>query len=241
MPDEGFAGPEGIGVLDKLYELLELLDDEIDDLRTGDRRRVNIVSYPAISESVELVEEFGLTSRLGLSPIDLEKFRRISGTIDSATLRQLATRLKSLLKEAEGTIRSIASPVPHTTSAGQITPPAVQKFDAIEWVPNKRLKNGELIAELSELLNEAIERARGTNLPQGQAALSEFQREALIALLKTTTLMLQGPLVEKGLLKKLGEAAGEGATGAVKTGTEMGLGFALKRIMDLIGQLLANL
>jgi hypothetical protein len=241
MSEEEDEKVEGMVAIDWLYEILELLEKDIEDLERAKRARVAVYRYQGILEAVELLDQLDFSNRLGISAMDLDKFRRTSGTIDNAVLRQLARRLKSLLREAEGTIRSIATPpasLGHTTTA-DATP--VQNVVAIEWVQNDRSKNSELIANLSELLNEAVERARGTNLAPGKAALTEFQRKTLINLLETAVLMLQGPLVEKGLLKKLGDAAGEGATGAVKKGAEMGLGAALKSVWELVTQLLARL
>lgn len=241
MSEEGTEEIEGMGAINWLYEVSEMLDKDIEDLANAKRERVSVYQYPGILEAVELLDELDFSNRLGISTFDLDKFRRTSGTIDNAVLRQLAQRLKSLLREAEGTIRSIATPPAALRNLANADAPLVQKVVAIEWVQNDRSRNSELIANLSELLNEAVERARGTNLPPGKAALTDFQRKTLISLLETAVLMLQGPLVEKGLLRKLGDAAGEGATGAVKKGAEMGLGFALKRVWDLITQLLASL
>lgn len=53
--------------------------------------------------------------------------------------------------------------------------------------------------------------------------------------------MLKGPLVEKGLLRRLGDAAVEGATTAVKKGAEVGLGLVLKRLWELLTQFISGL
>ncbi|MGO7572807.1 hypothetical protein ACC738_35165, partial [Rhizobium ruizarguesonis] len=45
----------------------------------------------------------------------------------------------------------------------------------------------------------------------------------------------------KGLLRKLGDAAGEGAVATVKKGAEMGLGFVLKRLWEQLAQFLGGL
>ncbi len=242
MLDEAEA--EGIGAIDQLYAILEMLEEDIRDLEGARRERVNVFLYQGIFEAISFLDELGMAGRLGLSPMDLDKFQRMSGTIDNAVLRQMTGRLKSLLREAEGAIRSIAAPpipaalpdTPHAVSAET----AVQVI-GIEWVWNDRVKNSELIATLTALLDEAVTRASGTNLPPDRAAFTEFQRKALIDLLETAVQMLKGPLVEKGLLRKLGDAAGEGAVATVKKGAEMGLGFVLKRLWEQLAQFLGGL
>ena len=234
---------EGIGAIDQLYDIIDMLDDDIRELEGTGRERVDVFRYQGIFEAVTFLDELGMSNRLGLSHMDLDKFQRMSGTIDSAVLRQLSGRLKSLLREAEGTIRAIAAtaaPIASQPPQHSITDQAVGII-AVEWVLNDRNKNAELIAELSELLDEAIVRARGTNLPPEKTALSAFQRKTLIDMLETALQMLKAPLVEKGLLKKLGEAAGEGAVAAVKKGSEVGLGIALKRLWELLTQFLNGL
>lgn len=101
---------EGIGAIDQLYDILEMLEEDVKDLETAKRERVNVFSYQGIFEAISFLDELGMSGRLGLSAMDLNKFQRMSGTIDNAVLRQMTGRLKSLLREAEGTIRSIAAP-----------------------------------------------------------------------------------------------------------------------------------
>ncbi len=234
----------GIGAIDQLYDILEMLDHDIKELEGAELERVDVFRYQGIFDAVNFLDELGMSNRLGLSDIDRDKFQRISGKVNNAVLRQLAGQLKSLLREAEGTIRAIAAmPTSSLTSQAPMPPahePTVQVI-AVEWVRNDREKNADLIADLTELLNEAVNRARGTNLPPDKAALSEFQRLALIELLETAVQMLKGPLVEKGLLKKLGDLASEGAATAVKKGTEVSMGFLLKRVWELLTQFLGGL
>lgn len=235
---------QGIGAIDRIYEILEMLDDDIRALDGVRHKSVDVFRYQGIYEAVEFLGEFSMSNRLGLSDMDLYKFQRMSGTIDSSVLWQLSGRLKGLLREAEGTIRTIASlpavsvPVPPSRVS---TAEAPVQVITIGWVRNDRDRNAELIADLTQLLDEAVSRARGTNLPPEKAAFSEFQRKALIDLLETAVLMLKGPMIEKGLLSKLGTAAGEGAASAVKKGAEVGLGIVLKRAWDLIVELLKQL
>lgn len=241
MPEED---NEGVGAIDQLYDIIDMLDDDIRELEGVGRERVEVFRYKGIFEAVSFLDEIGMSNRLGLSHMDLDKFQRMSGVVDSAVLRQLTGRLKSLLREAEGTILAIAA-TPTAPIASQLKEPSIAgqavRITAVEWVQNDRDKNAKLIADLSELLDEAIVRARGTNLPPEKTALSAFQRKTLIDMLETALQMLKAPLVEKGLLKKLAEAAGEGAVAAIKKGSEVGLGIALKRLWELLAQFLNGL
>lgn len=230
---------DGNGAIDQLYEILDMLEDDVRVLETAKRERVNVHQYAGIYEAVIFLDELGMAGRLGLPSMDLDKFLRSSGTIESTTLSQLTGRLKGLLREAESTIAAIATPSPIVP--GQSASKNLGAITAIEWVTNPIQSNATLISDLTALLNEAVSRASGTNLPPSKAALSEFERRALIDLLETAIQMLKGPLIEKGLLKTLGDAAGQGAASAVKKGTEVGLGVLLKRALDLLAELLGSL
>lgn len=231
---------EGIGAVDRIYEILDMLEEDSKELEGARHKAVDVFRYQGIFEAVEFLDELGLSNRLGLSDMDLDKIRRVSGSVSSSVLWPLTGRLKSLLREVEGMVRSIAVAPPASPAIEAPSPPepadAAVHVVAIEWVRNDRDKNAELIADLTGLLNEAVTRARSTNLPDDKAAFTEFQRKALIDLLETALQMLKGPLVEKGLLRRLGDVAAEGATRAVKKGSEVGLGLALKRLWELLTQ-----
>ncbi|MEO4042426.1 hypothetical protein AAFN47_12550 [Hoeflea sp. CAU 1731] len=227
-----------IRAIDIIYEILDELEEDVRKLQADRRKSVEVYNYNGISEAVQFLDELGFSNRFGLSGTDLYKFHRLNGTVNISVLRQLASRLMTLMREAEGTIRSIADTsrktlAPEDSSSSDPPEKALQVV-AIEWVRNDRAQNAELIAELTELLDEAVSRASNTNLPPDKAAFTEFQRKALIDLLETALQMLKAPLVEKGLLKRLGNAAEEGANTAVKKGAEIGLGLALKRVLELL-------
>ncbi|WP_240545236.1 hypothetical protein [Sinorhizobium fredii] len=94
------AEPEGIGAIDQLYDILEMLEEDIKDLEGARRERVNVFLYQGIFEAISFLDELGMAGRIGLSAMELDKFQRMSGTIDNAVLRQMTGRLKSLLREA---------------------------------------------------------------------------------------------------------------------------------------------
>ena len=174
--------------------------------------------------------------------MDLDKLLRVRGKLKRAVLLHLAERLLSLLRETEGVVRQVGrsqekreapSQEEETDSDTKVTSP--------RWVLVDHEKNRDIIAELSELLDTAIARAKGSNLPPDQMALSDFQRRTLISLLTTALVMLEAPMAEKGLLRKTYEAAENGATSAVKKGTEVGLGLALHKVAEAISKFMTGL
>jgi len=235
--------PQQFSIIDHIYELHEKIEE---DLATLQRERENdLIYYPGIVEAIHFLEEYGLEGRLGLSTMDLSKFNRSRGPVETATITKVASRVQSLLKEMEGEVRGVALDVP----APPMTAPPPQMDDderavviqPVKWVAVPRRQHGELIAHISALLDEAVYLARTTNLPPDQATLSELERAQLIALLETALALLKGPLVEKGLLKKVADAAKDGATSAAKKHTEMALGYALGKLAEGVLKLLSHL
>lgn len=231
------APPKEFSIIDRIYELHDRIEE---DLSTLEREHDNdLIYYPGIVEAVHFLDGFGFEGRLGLSTMDLSKFNRARGPVDTATIAKVASRVQSLLKEMEGDVRTMARDAPVSPNAPP--PPETDKdhkavsevfVQPVRWVPVPRRQHAELITHISSLLDEAVYLARMTNLAPDQAALSELERAQLIALLETTLALLRGPLVEKGLLKKVADAAKDGATSATKKHTEVALGYALGKLAE---------
>jgi len=72
--------------------------------------------------------------------------------------------------------------------------------------------------------------------------LTDIERAQLIAILETTLAVLKGPMVEPGLLKKAARIAKDIAERTAKKKVEEGLGVALgyagKKLFDLLASLL---
>lgn len=242
---DGNDDEHGNAAIDEIYDLLERIESDIAELKTDRRRSVEVYAYSALNDAVLFLDELGYSSRLGLSGPDLSKFQRMAGNVAVPTLQRLAGRVVGLLKAAEGEFRDAVSSLPAPVQEPAETPPGEpvisERVIEITWVENDRDDNADLIADLTALLNEAVDRAKGTNLPEGKRALTEFQRKALIAMLETAVFMLKGPLVEKTLIKRLSDAAAEGAANSLKKGAEVGLGMLLKRLWDLLQEFLKNL
>lgn len=236
--------PQQFSIIDHIYELRDGIEE---DLATLQRERQNdLIYYPGIVEAVNFLEDYGYEGRLGLSTMDLSKFNRARGPVEPATIAKVASRVQSLLKEMEGEVGTMEwnAPVPPVIAPLSQTDEddkAVGEVvvQAVKWVAVPRRQHGELIANLSSLLDEAVYLARTTNLPPDQAALSELERAQLIALLETTLALLKGPLVERGLLKKVADAAKDGATSATKKHTELALGYVLGKLAEGVLKLLS--
>jgi hypothetical protein len=111
-----------------------------------------------------------------------------------------------------------------------------------QWVFVRRGSRAkEIITDVSELLEEAVLRAKTNNLSEDQAALTDIERAQLIAILETTLAMLRAPMVEKGLLKKTARVGADVAQKAAKAKIEEALGATLGYAAKKIGELLANL
>ncbi len=226
---------EGHPFIDRLYELLEGVEGEERELRylTRNPSSEEVFRFPALSEAVQFLQEFGFGGRLGLSDIDRGKFDRQRGAVDTTVLLRLSGRVRTLLREAEGEVAEFVRTTTPATSREAAEPEQTTAVVAVEWVP--RPKSGsQLVSEIADLLDEIIPLARSTNLPPDEAAITQLQRAQLITLLETTLALIKAPLVEKGLLKKVADAAQSGAAAAVQKQSEFALGFALKKLGDAL-------
>src|SRR5262249_55081015 len=81
----------------------------------------------------------------------------------------------------------------------------------------------EKITALSTILDSIIQQTSCSNLPESEQALTQLERQQLIALLETALSLLRSTVVESSLLEKAGNALSEGAMAAAKAGTQEGL------------------
>lgn len=240
--------PIGSALLDHIYELIENVQLDLERLSSEyDRRtsKVEIVQFPAIYDAFELLSEYQYERRLGITAIDLDKFARMQGSVQPVTMRRVGTRAITLLRELEGQVARETIPAISIDEHPQPEEAAERRLDVrvsvIEWTGVDHRRNAGLIAEISTLLEESVRLARGTNLPPPERALSDIERAQLIALLETALQMLKAPLVEKGLLTTLKNAAKAGAENSVQKHSELALGFGLSKLWDLIVKLLSSL
>tara|TARA_R110002074_G_scaffold70151_4_gene163047 strand:+ start:299 stop:1027 length:729 start_codon:yes stop_codon:yes gene_type:complete len=237
--------PQQFSIIDHIYELHDKIVEDLASLHS--EHEVDLIFYPGIVEAVYFLESHGLEGRLGLSTMDLSKFSRGRGEVETTTISKVANRTQSLLKELEGKVKSETLEAPASltkTPPQEIQHPTFTDEVLIQpamWVPIPRRQHGELISQIASLLDEVIYLARSNNLPKEQAALSELERAQLIALLETTLALLKGPLVEKGLLKRVADAALDGATSATSKHTEVALNYALSKLAQGLLKLLSYL
>ncbi len=239
--------PKRLSIIDEIYDLQERVSQEADWLReNASKTNASLDHFSAIVDAVDFLDGQGFGSRLGLSDMDLGKFHRWRGDVGANVLLRLTQRVQSLLRELEGQVSHLAalSVSQQGDSANDSERPETEMRIAVQpikWVVLPRRANAELIADISSLLDEAVYLARTTNLPPDKAALSDIERAQLVALLETTLAILKAPLVEKGLLKKVADAAKDGAASAVTKKAEFALGYALGKVGELIVKLLAGL
>jgi hypothetical protein len=103
-----------------------------------------------------------------------------------------------------------------------------------------RKSNAELIARISECIDEAVRLATNTNLLPEDRALSAIERAQLVTVLETALQMLKAPMVEKGLLTALKDLSKKGGAKAIEKSSELALGYGLKKLAELLVKLIAN-
>ena len=74
-----------------------------------------------------------------------------------------------------------------------------------------------------------------------QAAITEIERQQLIAILETALAMLKGPMVEPGLLKRLGDSAKSTAKKTIEKQAERAMGAGLESLAEALMSLLSKL
>ena len=202
------------------------------------------IEFPALWELLVLdLNDGGLSAGsdfarlLSVQPSVLTKFLKPKKPILVRDARTIADRIVTHLRSQESPILEGN----HRLFAGVVAeekrpPPLV--VEAVEW--KVLVRTDELtqqIAGLIRLIEQVIQHATTTNLPDGERALTDIERAQLIAVLKTAVKMLEAPMVEKGLLKKAGSLAKRAGEKAAEKQVELALGGAATVVGGLLMKL----
>ncbi|MGZ2385208.1 hypothetical protein [Rhizobium brockwellii] len=238
--------------IEEIHEMLDSVERSLSRLRSANLHSKSMpLSF--ISDGIGAIyqlESEGVLSNAGINRTLAIKLKNLDGQLPAnvmfAALERVRTYLRRIESEFGGEDNSTEADqrIFELDSVVERNPPPPVPVWAETWVyvaPGSRAK--QIIAELSDLLDEVLLLTKSTNLPEDQAALTDIERAQLIALLETALLMLKGPLVERGLLKRLGNAAAEAATKAAQKNAEQGMAEISKavapKIWDLIKWLIS--
>ncbi|MCQ1834862.1 hypothetical protein [Neorhizobium galegae] len=205
-----------------------------------------------VPEAVAVYEAFdarGILHAFGVNPSVTHKLKnheaKLRAPVMIAALSWTHTYLRSLEKQSGGRASppEVGNPDLLTQEIADTHPPEPIQIWTEQWIYVRRGSPAkEIIADVSERLDEAVLLAKATNLDEDQAALTDIERAQLIAILETTLAVLKSPMVEPGLLKKTARVAQEVARKAASTKAEEALGkgleYVAKRILELIASLL---
>ncbi|PDT14324.1 hypothetical protein CO670_23850 [Rhizobium sp. J15] len=203
----------------------------------------------AVSVFMEL-EMNGVLHSLGINPSVVNKLKNFDAKLRAPVMIAALGRARSYLRTLEsdhgGGKPSPEHPANQDLLIQELAdahPPQPIQVWTEQWVYVKRGSRAkEIIATVSELLDEAVLLAKTTNLPEEQAALTNIERAQLIAILETALAVLKAPMVEPGLLKKTARLAKEVAERTAKKKAEEALGAGLahvaKRLLDLVASLM---
>lgn len=117
----------------------------------------------------------------------------------------------------------------------------IVRAEAWVFVP-KNNETKQKIKLISELLDDIVLQVRSSNLPPNEQLLTDIEKAELIAILETALNILKSPMLERGLLTKLGGFLKDAAIKAGKDKTQVAMGIAMatggKALRDFIGQYL---
>lgn len=243
LMDHGFT-------IEEIHEMIDAVEISINRLRSSNLHSKKMrVAF--ISEGVSVIYDLDGAGVLGSTGINNSLARKLKNLDDFlpanvmlAALGRVRSYLRRIESEFGGTtaITEEDERLIELDTVVERNPPAPVAVWSEKWVYVRTgSKAKQLIAELSDVLDEVALLVKSTNLPEEDAALTDLERAQLIALLETALHMLRAPMVEPGLLKKARQKAVEAADKATQKGVEQVMGRALegvgKRILELLSWL----
>lgn len=250
--------------IQEVHQLIDDLDEIINELSSDKRDEVEASELYQLSWIVEQVLDFGTayspeTWSLGISAPLLNKIRRMRGAIKLRDARIVADRIKGYLRSLDQRTddnddfivdeTELVDEVLDSDSGPKAEPSVVQTtpssvsftFSAEQWtlIGNSGDAKAKIHA-ISHLLESIVEQSRSSNLPPEDQMLTELERKQLIAVLETVLAVLKAPMVEKGLLKRAGEALQRAAVSAAEKGVQKGIGNLAEMAAQKIGEFLST-
>jgi hypothetical protein len=247
-----------MGRLENIHANLETIEEAIAQLADDKRKEIDVTDYAEFCLAVNDILGYDSTAYtemaglLGINASILTKFLKFRGTVPTQTARAMANRLRSYLRsldqatpkremspsEGDKTARRPEKSTPKPKSV-KITEAPLFTFSAEQW-SMVQLTTGTKakIATISTLLDTIIVQMKRTNAPPEHQAITDIERQQLIAVLEAALAILKTPLVEKGLLKKTYESLTRASQKAVEKQAEQGIGNASSEagrlLLDLI-------
>ncbi len=244
MANPGFS-------LEEIHEMLDGIERSLSRVKAANlHNKLMPMSY--IPEAVSVYMEFDLNDLLhhiGINQSVANKLKsfdaKLRAPVMIAALSHTRSYLRRLESEHGGDVSDAEPEVDPDVRMRDIAkahPPQPIAVWAEQWVYVKRGSRAkEIIAAVSELLDEAVLLAKTTNLPEDQAALTNIERAQFIAILETALAVLKAPMIEPGILKRTASAAKEVAARTAKKNAEEALGSGLnllaKKLLELVTSL----
>lgn len=199
--------------IDDVHRMLDLVDGALKTLSATRGSEVEAGEIAGLcSVAAELADyrpTWGpIAGVLGIAPHLLSRYTTYRGPFQVADAAYVAQRIRSFLRSQDQAFRSPQLPLEEHPATpppepSQVTEAPVQPVAASEWRYVQQV--GDLqrkVGTVSEILNEIIHTARGTNLPPDMRALTDIERAQLIAVLETALAVLRAPMAERSILKK---------------------------------------
>jgi hypothetical protein len=232
--------------LANIHANLETIEQTIAQLGDDKRKDIDVTDYSEFCLAVNDILGYDNTaytdmaSTLGINPGILNKFLKFRGKVPTHTARTMADRLRSYVRSLDqqtpkrqpppqdqgrtalGTPRRQPKPEAAKVADAQPLTFTAEQWSMVQLTTETKAK----IAAISSLLDTIIVQMKRTNVPPEHQAITDIERQQLIAVLEAALAVLKSPLVEKGLLKKAYEGLTRASKKAAEKQVEQGIGNA---------------
>ena len=232
--------------LEDVHRLLDDLEAVIEILKAEPRETIDVLNTGELCLIVGEVVGWNTAysdgpTRLGISAPLLSKFVKMRGRVRTRDALVVADRIRSHLRSLDQASSTAVRPPANSQPDRNVRRDELA-FRAERWiaVPTASHIKGK-IATVAALLDNIIEQAARSNLPQDQQILTAIERHQLIAILETALTVLKSPLAERTLLRKASDELKTIAKRSAEQGVQTGLGrlaeIASGKIVDLVKSL----
>ncbi len=238
--------------IDDVHRMLDLVDGALELLSSTRETQVEAGDIAGLCSVAAELADYRTTwgpiaGVLGIAPHLLSRYTTYHGPFQVPDATYVAQRIRSFLRSQDQAFRSPRLPLespsaPPPPEREPVIDAPIQPVAAAEWRYVQRVGSlQQKIGAVSALLEEIIQTARGTNLPPDMSALTEIERNQLIAVLETALAVLRAPMAERSILKKAKGMLGGVTKRVAEKQAEQGLGAAAGTAREWLSDILNSI
>jgi hypothetical protein len=211
--------------IEDVHRLLDSLEEAVAELSELSGKSIQVNDIPILCGVVMEVLDWNRSAlgdnKFGISSSVLNQFLQMRGEVWKSDAVKVANRIRTFLRAQDQAYKGsspLEVPEPRPRQEVVVSDPMIR---AGHWVSVRKTADiKQKIAALGSILDSIIQQTGRSNAPENEQALTQIERQQLIAILETALNVFRSPLVETGIMSAARNALVDGDSSPNRVGWE---------------------